>query len=428
MHGQERGRFDRISAAVADDGTNADIGLYIFQVLLGFNNKGFKMEIISYIDPNNHFLAEQSVALSIQTRKDERVAILFNKSLSESCFLKVQGEWKRLHAYDVPKELVNKTWLQLSALLEVASLRVSQYDDGDHRLSLRFGLNGGMFRQEVDRLKDLEGYQQMIAQVEREFLAVPVMTLNPVTNALVRAGAGAGFGALGVGLGLGATALIALAAGPIGWAVAGAGIGFCLVGAIVLGTCGWLFASYRLEEPNRAKEKLNDIFEKYAQIQVYMDTRDTEAAGRESVRLYQQLQTDGYIKNASDYGFELNDSSFKTLVKHFKIDKKYSVLFTAKFLVLSVLACMPAEFTDGRRRPTLAIITHFERLLTDGSTRGVDEPIIQSVYFILGMLLSAEYSSRAVEYYERILPASELYPLAQRAIASVRTLQGQVSS
>ncbi len=376
-------------------------------------------------------LSGQRLAFSVRTKKAEQLVIFFKETLSESCFLRIQDGWKRLYSHDVPKELVNRTPSQLSGLLQAASLQISQFDNGDCRLSLRLGLKGGMFHRDIVRLNAIEGYQQMIAQVERDFLAIPVTVIDPSTGALVKVAAAVGVGALGAGLGLGAAALLVLATNPAGWAVMGVGVAVGLIGAVIFGACGWLFASKGLDAHNREaeqdKEKLNNIFEKFAEIQIDLDNHDSAGAATKSVQLYQQLRNDGYIKNATNYGFELDNRSFNSLVRHFKKTQRASVLFTAKFLILSVLASMPADFGEGqlpRLRPTGAIINRLEELI-DQSGRIADDPIVQSAYFILGDLLyKTQCYDQSINYFGRILPANaEIYQNAQLVITHIRGLQ-----
>ncbi len=384
------------------------------------------MNTIGCAETNACDSARQGSTLYLQTDKGERLVLIFKETLLKSCFLNVQDGWKQLQSYDIPKELINKTPQQLNSLLAAASLQISQFDNGDHRLSLRFGLNGGMFRRELAQLSEIEGYHQMIAQVEREFLSVPVRVIDPATGNLIKGGAALGVGALGSGLGMGAVAL--LATNPAGWLVMGA-VG--AVGAVVFGACGWLFASSELDRHNREAEqdkaRLNSLFEKYAAIQIDLEKRNLAGAGVKSVELYQQLINDSYIKNATDYDFELDHGAFDLLGRHFARDKKAAVLFAAKFLILSVLAGIPTEFGEGRARrlrPTAAIIRHLEELL-DQPDRAVDEPIVETVYFILGDLLyKTQRYPRAIEYFQRISAANvELQQNARLMVQHVRGLQ-----
>ncbi len=361
------------------------------------------METTDYLGMRSCGSLRQEPALHLRTGKGERIAILFRDSLSENCFLKVQGEWKKLHFYDLPKELKNKTSAQLSALLQAAALRVSRFDNGDHRLVLQLGLKGGVFDQEIAQLRAIGGYQQIIAQVEKEFLAV----VNPPTANLLRIGAVAG-------VGLGASAVALLSSAPDGWLVTGAR----LTGAVALGACGWVgvsvMQSERSPEARQDSKKLNDIFQIYADTQLNLAKGNTAAANAGSVRLYQQLRRDGYIKNETEHTFDLDRFSFDKLARHFESTQRASLVFTAKFLVLSVLAGLPVEFGKDRGRqrvrPTATIISQLEALI-DRSGRGVDEPVVQAVYFMLEQLTqcsSREIAQlRVVEGYSQIIAQIE---------------------
>ncbi len=356
------------------------------------------------------------------TKRGEKILVVRNGCMPPLISVQRQerGEHYRVENHAVGKEIRQAKWEQLPALLTGISVRWQS--NGEPFLEFLPGLPGGMLKSSINNLKNLTEYTELANEVSRILIDAPVIQWTPLEQRLVITAGAVGGGILGGVAGAGGAALAVTAlisAGvinswnPVGWVSLGVGIAGgvgLLIGAIGGGLISYMATRSSNKKAMTVKNELIEIYSQYAKIQEAFARECPEGGNNIAEELRRLFIENKYIRNSSDYSFEIG-SKIQYAASFYQGEGKDYVRYATTFLVLSIMAALP---TDGsRRRPTDAIIAHFETLIEAcGNCLGL-EAIRDHCCVTVATLCAVDNPKRALIFCGKIPDSSQIYELAQ---------------